>query len=73
MPRGPRGEYRSADVLGCAVTVVRLSVGDMDEKLTKPFGKLRNGHVGAKVLAESLTDERRREVARKAAAGRWGA
>ncbi len=72
MPRGPRGEQRPADVIGCAVTVARLSVGDMDEKLTKPSGKVRSGHAGAKARAANLTQDRRREIAKKAASARWG-
>ena len=72
MPRGPRGEQRPADVIGCAVTVARLSVGDMEERLTQPSGKVRSGHAGAKARAESLTQDQRREIAKKAASARWG-
>jgi hypothetical protein len=72
MPRGPRGEQRPADVIGCAVAVARLSVGDVEEKLAQPSGKVRSGHASATARAERLTDERRREIAKKAAAWRWG-
>jgi len=33
MPRGPKGEKRPADVIGAAVMVARLSVGDLQEEL----------------------------------------
>jgi len=72
MPRGPRGEKRPADVIGCAITVARLSVGDMKEQLTQPSGKVRSGHAGAKARADKLAPEKRQEIARKAAEARWG-
>ena len=31
MPRGPRGESRPADVIGCAVAVARVSVREADD------------------------------------------
>ncbi len=71
MPRGPRGERRPADVIGCAVTVGRISVGDVEERLKEPSGKVRSGHAGAKARAEKLTREERQEIAKKAAGARW--
>jgi hypothetical protein len=70
MPTGPRGERRPADVIGCAVKVGRLSVGEMDEKLTQPSGKVRSGHAGAKARAEKLTTPEHWDIAKKAE-GRW--
>jgi hypothetical protein len=72
MPKGPRGERRPADVIGCAVTVARLSVGDEVEALKAPSGRVRSGHAGAKARAESMSKEERVAVARKAASVRWG-
>lgn len=71
MPRGPRGEHRPADVIGCAVSVARLSVGDAHGELKEPSGRERSGHAGAKARAEALTPTERSEIAKKAAAGRW--
>ena len=71
MATGPRGERRPADVIGCAVTVARLSVGDDAEALKEPSGRVRSGHAGAKARAESLPAERRSEIARGAALSRW--
>jgi hypothetical protein len=72
MPRGTSGERRPAYVIGCALTVARLSIGDMEEKLPQPSGKVRRGLAGAKERAENLTPEQRQEIARKAAGARWG-
>lgn len=72
MPRGPRGEKRPADLVGCAITVARLSIGDMEEKVTQPSGKVRSGHAGARARAGKLTPAKRREIAKKAADARWG-
>jgi hypothetical protein len=72
MPTGPRGEKRPADVIGCAVTVAQISVGETAEALKEPSGKIRSGHAGAKARADSLTQDQRREIAQKAARARWG-
>lgn len=72
MPKGPQGQKRSADVIGCAVQVARLSVEMEVEELREPSGRVRSGHAGAKARADNLTMERRQEIARKAAAERWG-
>ena len=71
MPKGPHGQKRPADVIGCAVQVARLSVGLETEELREPSGRVRSGHAGARARAESLSDNRRREIARKAADARW--
>lgn len=40
MPRGPKGERRSADVIGNAVKVMRIATRDEEEALTED-GKTR--------------------------------
>ena len=72
MPSGPRGEKRPADMVGAAVMVARLSVGDATEVHAKPSGRVRSGYAGATARFESTTSERRQEIARKAAGARWG-
>ena len=72
MPRGPQGEKRPADVVGCAVTVAKVATGEIEETLSKKSGRVRSGHAGGKARAESLTIDERREIAKKAAAARWG-
>ena len=71
MPRGPQGQERPADVIGCAVQVARLSVGLETEELREPSGRVRSGLAGAKARAESLSEDRRREIAKSAAEARW--
>ena len=74
MPRGPKGEKRPADVIGNAVKVMRIAVGEEDDapvadgknKAAQELGKL-----GGAARAKSMTPKRRKEIARKAAASRW--
>ena len=33
MPRGPRGEKRPGDVVGCAVKVAKIDTGEVEEEL----------------------------------------
>jgi hypothetical protein len=72
MPKGPQGQHRPADVIGCAVQVARLSVGMETEELRVPSGRVRSGLAGASARAERLTAQERQGIARKAAATRWG-
>jgi hypothetical protein len=71
MPRGPRGEKRPADVIGAAVRVMRIATGEEEEDISKQAAQLL-GAKGGVARAARLTSERRREIARKAAAARWG-
>lgn len=75
MPKGPKGEKRPADVIGNAVKVMQIATGEIDEyldedgknKAAKELGKL-----GGQARAKALTKEQRSEIAKKAAAKRWG-
>jgi hypothetical protein len=73
MARGPRGEKRSADVIGNAVKVMRIATGEetekLDDKLQSAAAEL--GKLGGKARAAKMTPERRREIAKKAASARW--
>ena len=71
MPKGPSGEHRPADVIGCAVKVMQVATGEIEETVKKKSGRVRSGQAGAKARAEKLTPERRKEIAKKAAAARW--
>ncbi len=75
MPRGPRGEKRPADVVGCAVHVMKIATGEIEETLDDPPkrqpGRARSGKAGGKARAAALTPERRSEIAAVAAAARW--
>jgi hypothetical protein len=72
MPRGPQGQKRPADIIGCAVVVAEIATGELQEEPDERSpGKIRSGKAGAKARSEKLTPERRSAIARKAAAGRW--
>lgn len=77
MPTGPKGEKRPADVIGNAVKVMRIATGEETETTPVDAGKNRAaqelGRAGGKKRAESMTAERRAEIAKKAARLRWAA
>lgn len=71
MTKGPNGEKRPADAIGCAVMVARIATGE--ERDTEYVSKNRrnSGVAGAKARANSLVAERRSEIATHAAKTRW--
>jgi hypothetical protein len=73
MPKGPNGQKRPADVIGNAVKVMRILTGEEIEELRDPAKELhrKGGLKGGKARAASLSSEKRREIASKAAAARW--
>ena len=72
MPKGPEGQKRPADVIGNAVHIAKIATGEIEEtKLSQP-AKRRSGLAGAKARQENTTEAQRSEIARKAAAERWG-
>jgi hypothetical protein len=78
MPRGPKGERRPADVIGNAVKVMRIATGDEPEdygRSSEAEGKnpaaAELGRKGGTARAKLLPQERRAEIARKAATKRW--
>lgn len=75
MAKGPRGEKRPADVIGNAVRVMRIATGEEAEDVppapVKDEAAAAMGRKGGKARADAMTPERRAEIARKAAAGRW--
>jgi hypothetical protein len=73
MPKGPRGEKRPADVVGCAVMVAKIATGEIEEETNEPPGHRKSGRAGGRARAKALTPQKRREIATKAAAARWAA
>jgi hypothetical protein len=75
MPTGPKGQKRPADVIGNAVRIARIATGQEEEDFPADDGKDKAaqalGRKGGKKRAESMTPERRAEIARHAAAKRW--
>jgi hypothetical protein len=79
MPKGPKGEKRPADVIGAAVMVAKIATGEIEEdywpegpKPGKDAAAADLGKRGGAARANKLTPEQRAEIARKAAASRWG-
>ena len=71
MPKGPQGQKRPADVIGCAVTVARIATGEIVERGYAQPNKAKGGRAGAKARTEALSPEDRSAIAKKAAAARW--
>lgn len=74
MPKGPKGQKRPADVVGNAVHVMKVLTGESDDEAPddgKDKAAQALGKRGGKARAASMTPERRKEIARKAAAKRW--
>lgn len=76
LPKGPKGEHRPADVIGNAIMVAKIATGEVEEAPVPDDGKdaaaVSMGRKGGAARAAAMTPERRAEVARKAAAKRWG-
>jgi hypothetical protein len=74
VPKGPQGQKRHADVIGNAVKVMRIAIGEETEELDSDSPKsaaAELGSRGGKARAKKMTPERRSEIARRAAAKRW--
>jgi hypothetical protein len=72
MPKGPKGQKRPTDVIGNAVKVMRIVTGEEQEDITPANAAATLGKLGGKARAAGMTPERRAEIAKKAAAKRWG-
>ena len=67
MPKGPNGQKRPSDANQLAHLIVGIATGDVKEGMKLPRGK-----AGAIARKASLTPDQRSEIAKKAAAKRWG-
>ena len=75
MPKGPKGQKRPADVIGNAVHVMKIATGEIEETLTddgKNKAAVALGSKGGQARAKKLGVRRRKQIARTAAAARWG-
>jgi hypothetical protein len=74
MPQGPKGQKRPADVIGNAIKVARIATGEEEEDMPNdgkdPAAKSL-GSRGGKARAAKLSDKRKKEIAKQAAAARW--
>lgn len=71
MPRGPKGEKRPADVIGNAVKVMRIAVGEETDDGRVSPAMTDRAKKGGKARKASLDKDRRVKIAREAAAARW--
>ena len=79
MPKGPKGEKRPGDVIGAAIRVARIATGEETEDqpdAQKNPAAVALGRLGGKrggiARAAKLSRPKRRKIAKKAAAARWG-
>jgi len=68
---GPRGEKRPADAIGRAVMVAKIATGQIEDSRELSSAAAEMGRKGGKKRAENLSPDRKKEIARKAAAKRW--
>jgi hypothetical protein len=76
MPRGPKGEKRPADVIGNAVKVMRIAVGEESDDVPddgKNKAAQALGRLGGVARAKAVSAKRRKEIAIQAAKLRWAA
>ncbi len=76
--KGPKGEWRPDDPVGCAVHVARIATGQAEEVFEAPRRNVdhaaasKRASDAAKVRAAKLSPERRRESAAAGVAARMG-
>jgi hypothetical protein len=74
MRKGPTSENRPADVIGNAVKAVKIATGGETEEFEGPPEKssavIELGRRGGRKRADTMSAERRAEIAKKAAAKR---
>lgn len=71
MPKGPKGEKRPADAIGCAVMVAKIATGEMEDELPAMSGRTRSGKAGGVARREALDETERSAIAKVAAKARW--
>jgi hypothetical protein len=73
LPKGPQGQKRPADAIGLAVMVGKIATGEVEDDADASKDHHREGgKKGGAARAAALTPEERSEIAKKAAAKRWG-
>jgi len=75
MPTGPKGQKRPADVNARAVMIARIATGEIGDITTddgKNAAAVALGRMGGKARAAGMSAKKRKEIAKKAAASRWG-
>jgi hypothetical protein len=75
MVKGPQGQQRPADTVANAIRVAKILTGEIGEDMDdsgKDKAAQSLGKRGGAARREKLSPERRAEIARNAAAKRWG-
>jgi len=71
----PKGQKRSSELINAAIKVARIATGEEHIELNdegKSKAAVELGRKGGKARAKSMSAKRRKEIARNAAAKRWG-
>ena len=75
MPKGPKGEWRPADPVACAVHVMEIATGLREETYEPPADRRRpkppDAKLGGRARAAKMTPEERSAVAKRASDARW--
>lgn len=72
MPKGPNGEKRPANLIGAAVKVMRIAIGEeQDEREATANAAAQLGKLGGAARAAAMNPQQRSEIARLAATARW--
>ena len=76
MPNGPKGEWRPAEPGACAVHVMKIATGQIEETREAParpdpVADSQRASKAGKARAASQTPEQRRKLGQAGAAERW--
>lgn len=69
MPKGPQGQKRPADAIGCAVLVGKIATGESEDD--GYAGYRPKGNPGGMARAASLSSKERQRIAKAGAEARW--
>ena len=75
MPKLFQGQKRPADMNARAVMIAKIATGEIGEVTTddgKNAAAVALGRMGGKARAEGLSARKRKQIAKAAAAARWG-
>lgn len=71
MPKGPNGQKRPADTIGCAALVGQIATGEAVEEAAYAVSKTERASAGGKARAQHLSDDERNRIAKAGADARW--
>lgn len=71
MPTGPQGQKRPADPARCALKILKITIGEIEEGLQESSTQATHAQAGGRARAKRLTKDERSAIASKAAHARW--